>query len=84
MGFLVRYHLTASSVIPWGPSSLPVGVGVLVLEPRPAPPAEGAGDQHEAFCLLDFPLRLGYLLYLHLLDASLILLQKPSLPRSRF
>ena len=44
MGFLVRYLLTASSVIPWGPSSLPVSVGVLVLEPPPAPPSEGAGD----------------------------------------
>ena len=29
------------------------------------------------FCLLDFPLHLGYLFYLHLLGASLILLQKP-------
>ena len=76
MGFLVRYHLTASSVIPWGPSSLPVGVGVLVLEPPPAPPAEGAGDTR-GFCLLDFPLRLGYLFWLHLLDASMILLPKP-------
>ena len=44
MGFLVSYLLTASSVIPWGPSSLLVGVGVLVLEPPPAPSAEGAGD----------------------------------------
>ena len=44
MGFLVRYLLTASSVIPWGPSSLPVGIRVLFLEPPPARPAEGAGD----------------------------------------
>ena len=70
MGFLVRYLLTASSEIPWGPSSLPVGVGVLAF-PRKVP------GIHEVFCLLDFPLRLGYLFYLHLLGASLILLQKP-------
>ena len=43
MGFLVRYLLTASSVIPWGPSSLPLGVRVLVLEPPPAPPADTRG-----------------------------------------
>lgn len=43
MGFRVRYLLTASSVIPCGPSSLPVGVGVFVLEPLPVP-AEGGGD----------------------------------------
>lgn len=43
MGFRMRYLLTASSVIPW-PSSLPVGVGVLVLEPPPVPTEEGAGD----------------------------------------
>ena len=54
MGFLVRYLLTASSVIPWGPSSLPVGVGVLVLEPPPAPPAEGAGDTR-GFLLAGLP-----------------------------
>ena len=41
MGLRVRYLLTASSVIPCGPSSLPVGVGVLVLEP---PPTEDGGD----------------------------------------
>lgn len=44
MGFRVRYLLTASSVIPWGPSSLLVGVGVLVLEPPPVPTEEGVGD----------------------------------------
>ena len=54
MGFLVRYLLTASSVIPWGPSSLPVGVGVLVLEPPAAPPEEGAGDTR-GFLLAGLP-----------------------------
>lgn len=44
IGFRVRYLLTASSVIPWGPSSPPVGVGVLVLEPPPVPTEDGAGD----------------------------------------
>ena len=39
---------------------------------------------HEVFCLLDFPLRLGYLFYLRLLDASLILLQKPGQFKNRF
>ena len=43
MGFRVRYLFTASSVIPCGPSSLPLGVGVLVLEP-PSFPNEEAGD----------------------------------------
>lgn len=44
IGFRARYLLTASSVIPWGPSSLPVGVGVLVLEPPPVPAEEGPED----------------------------------------
>ena len=77
MGFLVRYLLTASSVIPWGPSSLPVGVGVLVFEPPSDTLPRKVPGIHEVFYLLDFPLRLGYLFCLHLLDASLILLQKP-------
>ena len=76
MGFLVRYLLTASSVIPWGPSPLPVGVGVHVLEPPPAPPAEGAGDTR-GFLLAGLPSSPRYFFYLHLLGASLILLQKP-------
>ena len=76
ISFLVRYLLTASSVIPWGPSSLPVGVGVLVLEPPPAPPAKGAGHTR-GFLLAGLPSSPGVPFYLYLLGASLILLQKP-------
>ena len=83
MGFLVSYLLTASSVIPWGPFSLPVGVGVLVLEPPPATSAEGAGDTR-GFLLAGLPSSPGYLFCLHLLDASLILLQKPRQFKNRF
>ena len=77
---------TFSRLLQWFPEGLPhyrsvlgcLFLSLLLPLPRKVP------GIHEVFCLLDFPLRLGYLFYLRLLDASLILLQKPRQFKNRF